>query len=81
MQCQNCNMEDMVKGTVPIATQRGEATILAHKVPAMICSSCDFYLLDESVKARVAEVFNDRVQPGAEVITWRYAEKEDWEDD
>ena len=80
MQCQNCNTEEMVKGTVPIAEQRGETTILAFKVLAMVCPSCDFYALDESVKARVEEVVNGPRMPSAEVATWRYAEKEDWED-
>lgn len=55
---QNCSTEDMVKRIVPVAVQRGETTILAYKVPAVICSPCDFYLLDESVKARVSEVVN-----------------------
>ncbi len=34
MQCQNCNMEEMVKGTVPVAAQRGETSILVYKIPA-----------------------------------------------
>ncbi len=81
MQCQNCNTEEMLKGTVPMAAQRGETSILVHKIPAMVCPSCEFYVLNESVKARIEEVVNDYEKLGAEVVIWRYAEKEDWEDD
>ncbi len=56
MHCQNCNTEEMVKGTVPVAAQRGETSILVHKIPAMVCPSSEFYVLDESVKARIEEV-------------------------
>ncbi len=64
-----------------MAAQRGETSILVHKIPAMVCPSCEFYVLNESVKARIEEVVNDYEKLGAEVVIWRYAEKEDWEDD
>ncbi len=79
--CQNCNTEEMIKGTTPVAAQRGEISILIHKIPAMVCPSCEFYVLDESIKKRVEEILDDAHIDGAEVVITRYAEKEEWEDD
>jgi len=53
MQCQNCNTEEMGKGTVPMARQRGRLTILVYQISAMVCSSFEFYILEEPVKVRI----------------------------
>ncbi len=68
MQCQNCNTEDMVKGTVPMAAQRGETSILVSQDTCNALPICEFYILDESVKAWVEEVVNDCEKPSAEVV-------------
>ncbi len=64
-----------------MAAQRGETSILVHKIPAMVCLSREFHVFDESVKARIEEVVNDCEKPATEVVIWRYAEKENREDD
>jgi len=81
MQCQNCNTDEMMKGTVPVVSQRDETVFLAYQVPAMVCPTCDFYVLEEAVKARVDEVMSEPPPKGAEVVTWRYWEEEEWEED
>ena len=80
MQCQNCNTEEMAKGTVPVAAQRGETSILVYKIPAMVCPSCESYILNDSVEKRVEEIVNDCGKSSAEVVSSRYAEREEWED-
>ena len=74
----------MVKGTVPMALQRGKLTILVHHIPALVCPSCESFILDESIEARVAEIIEETHRSSAksaEVALYRYAEKEEWEDD
>ncbi len=83
MQCQNCNAEEMVKGTVPMARQRGKLTILVHHIPALVCPSCESYVLDEPIEEGVAEIIEETYRTSAksaEVALYRYAEKEEWED-
>jgi len=84
MQCQNCNTEEMVEGTVPVARQRGKLTILVHQIPALVCPSCESFVLDEPTEKRVAEIIDKTHRSSAkstEVALYRYAEREDWEDD
>jgi len=80
MRCQKCNAEEMVEGTVPLAAKRGEVSILVHKIPAMVCSSCGFYDFDASVEKRVEEIANDACTNGAEVVIARYKEKNELAD-
>jgi len=84
MQCQICNTEEMVKGTVPVAAQRGKLTILVYQIPARVCSSCESFILDEATEMRVAEIIEETYRSSArsaEVALYRYAEKEKREDD
>lgn len=84
MQCQNCYTEEMIKGTVPVARQKGKLTILVHQIPALVCPSCESYVLDEPIEERVAEIIEETYRTSAksvEVALYRYAEKEEWEDD
>jgi len=84
MQCQNCNTGKMVEGTVPVARQRGKLTILVYQIPALVCPSCESFVLDKSIEERVAEIIEETHRTsakGEEVALYRYAEKEEWEDD
>ena len=76
MQCQNYNTEEMIKGTVPIARQRSKLTILVYQIPALVCPSCEFFVLDESIEERVAEIIEETHRTStksAEMALYRYA--------
>ena len=74
----------MLKGIVPMARQRGKLNILVHQIPALVCPSCESFVLDESIEARVVEIIDETHRTSAksaEVELYRYAEKEHREED
>ena len=73
MNCVVCKAGKTVAGSVTVALQRGDTTVVLKQVPADVCENRGEYHLSSEVTARVLERAESAVKSGAEVEILRFA--------
>jgi len=73
MSCVICRNGTTRSGTVTVALQRGDTTVILKQVPAEVCENCGEYYLSNEVTAQVLEKAESAVKSGAEVEILRFA--------
>lgn len=73
MRCVICKTGETAEGTVTVALQRDEATILIKDVPAQICDNCGEYYLSEEVSDHVLRQAEQALSNNVELEVLRFA--------
>lgn len=73
MRCVLCKQGETKSGTVTVALQRGDTTVIIKGVPAEICENCGEYYLADDIAGRVLSMAEEAVKKNAEVEILRFA--------
>ncbi|WP_341837683.1 type II toxin-antitoxin system MqsA family antitoxin [Chitinophaga pollutisoli] len=71
MECSFCNQGVMGEGLKDIVLQNGNAVIVVHGIPAMVCSHCGHYDLPKEVQEELEKITREILQRDAHMKMFR----------
>ncbi|NIM13538.1 MAG: YgiT-type zinc finger protein [Candidatus Aminicenantes bacterium] len=73
MKCAICRNGNTVAGTITVALDKEETTLVFKNVPAQICDNCGEEYLSSETNKKLLQLANDAVRRGVSLELLKYA--------